>query len=261
MRPLRWLLLTISACAAVSHAAVPNSDARGLEIATQADRRDAGFGDTSAALTMTLFSSRGETTIRRMRARILETENGDKRLILFDEPGDVRGTAVLTHTHLDGSDDQWIYLPAIKRVKRIAATGKTGPFMGSEFAYEDLTAQEVARYSYTHLREEACPGGQCYVIERRPTNGDSGYLRQAVWIDEAEFRVWRVEYYDRKDELLKVLTFDDYGQYNDRYWRARIMTMENVQTGKRTVLEWSGYKFGNGLSAAAFDPARLSDSR
>jgi outer membrane lipoprotein-sorting protein len=261
MRLPRWLLLTISVCAAIASAAQPG-DSRGLEIATQADQRDSGFGDTSAALTMTLHSSAGERTVRRMRARILETENGDKRLILFDEPGDVRGTAVLTHTHLDGSDDQWIYLPALKRVKRIATAGKTGPFMGSEFAYEDLTAQEVARYQYKHLREEPCAaGGQCFVIERYPANGDSGYRRQVVWLDTAEFRVWRVEYYDRKNELLKVLTFDDYQLYSDRYWRARFMTMENVQTNKRTVLEWSGYKFGNGLSNAAFEPSRLADSR
>src|SRR5688500_19079610 len=102
---------------------------------------------------MTLYSSRGETTTRRMRARILETAIGDKRLILFDEPGDVRGTAVLTHSHADGSDDQWIFLPAIKRVKRVAGNSRTGPFMGSEFAYEDLASQELAKYTYRYLRD------------------------------------------------------------------------------------------------------------
>jgi hypothetical protein len=168
---------------------------------------------------------------------------------------------VLTHTHVNGSDDQWIYLPAIKRVKRIATAGKTGPFMGSEFAYEDLTAQEVARYTYKHLRDEPCGGGTCFVVERHPVNTESGYRRQIIWIDTADFRAWRVEYYDRKGELLKVLTFDGYELYKDRFWRARTMTMQNIQTGKRTVLEWSAYQFGNGLTLAAFDPARLADSR
>ena len=171
---------------------------------------------------MTLFGSRGETNVRRMRARILETERGDKRLILFDEPGDVRGTAVLTHTHKDGGDDQWIDLPSIKRVKRITTGAKSGPFMGSEFAYEDLTAQELAKYDYKYLREEKCSGGQCYVIERIPTQAQSGYHRQLVWIDTEELRAWRVEYYDRKDALLKVLTLDKYELYKDRYCaRAR----------------------------------------
>lgn len=258
MKRLSWLSLVLSLAAV---AGVATADDRGLEIATQADRRDTGFGDFGADLTMTLFGSRGETNVRRMRARVLETERGDKRVILFDEPGDVRGTAVLTHTHADGGDDQWIYLPSIKRVKRIATGAKSGPFMGSEFAYEDLTAQELARYQYQYLREEKCDGGQCYVIERIPTEAQSGYRRQLVWIDGEELRAWRVEYYDRKNALLKVLTLGKYGLYKDRYWRARTMTMENVQTGKRTVLDWSNYVFGSGLTEAAFDPARLSDLR
>ena len=136
---------------------------------------------------------------------------------------------------------------------------KSGPFMGSEFAYEDLTAQELAKYDYKYLREEKCSGGECYVIERIPTEAQSGYHRQLVWIDTEELRAWRVEYYDRKDALLKVLTLDKYELYKDRYWRAHAMTMENVQTDKRTVLDWSNYTFGSGLTEAAFDPARLSD--
>jgi outer membrane lipoprotein-sorting protein len=249
-----WLALC-----AVSGAAQANGDTKGLEIATKADERDEGFGDFSAALTMTLHSSRGETSVRRMRARILETEKGDKRLIMFDEPGDVRGTSVLTHTHLDGTDDQWIYLPAIKRVKRIAGSSKSGPFMGSEFAYEDLASQELAKYSYTFLRDEPCGGGTCYVIERHPADANSGYRRQIVWIDHDAFRPWRVEYYDRKDALMKVLVIGDYKQYKDRYWRAGLMTMENVQTQKRTVLEWKDYVFGAGMAEGTFDPSRLAD--
>ncbi len=256
MKRSNWQSLALSLALVAGPAA---ADDRGLEIATKADERDTGFGDLTAGLTMTLFGSRGETNVRRMRARILETERGDKRLILFDEPGDVRGTAVLTHTHSDGGDDQWIYLPSIKRVKRIATGAKSGPFMGSEFAYEDLTAQELAKYQYEYLREEKCPGSECYVIERVPTEVQSGYHKQLVWIDIEELRAWRVEYYDRKDALLKVLTLDKYELYKDRYWRAHTMTMENMQTGKRTVLDWSNFVFGSGLTEAAFDPARLSD--
>lgn len=262
-RHLRSLVISCACLLAAigPQAANASANARGLEIATQADKRDAGFGDTSAVLAMTLYSSSGETTMRRMRARILETGAGDKRLIVFDEPGDVRGTAVLTHSHNDGSDDQWIYLPAIKRVKRIAGNSRSGPFMGSEFAYEDLASQELAKYTYEYLRDDSCDGARCYVIERTPAETTSGYSRQLVWIDHEELRPWRVEYYDRKNALLKVLSFSDYAQYKDQYWRAGRMVMHNVQTEKRTVLEWSDYRFGTGLSEAAFDPARLGDTR
>ena len=264
MKSLHWRSLAVSCAllgALVAASASGNTGTRGLEIATQADRRDAGFGDTAAVLAMTLYSSSGETTMRRMRARILETAAGDKRLIVFDEPGDVRGTAVLTHSHSDGSDAQWIFLPAIKRVKRIAGNSRTGPFMGSEFAYEDLASQELAKYTYEYLRDENCEGGRCYVIERIPADATSGYSRQLVWIDHEELRPWRVEYYDRKNSLLKVLSFEAYAQYKDQYWRAGRMTMHNVQTEKRTVIEWSDYRFGTGLNEAAFDPARLGDTR
>lgn len=270
MKPPIWPYLVLSLLVlglppAVAFAAPDaggrSADQRGLQIATQADERDTGFGDTTADLTMTLFSSSGETNERRMRARILETQRGDKRVIVFDEPGDVRGTAVLTHTNLDGGDDQWIYLPAIKRTKRIASSNKSGPFMGSEFAYEDLAAQELAKYTYKYVRQETCADVTCFVIERYPAAATSGYRRQLVWLDEEYFRPWRVEYYDRNDTLLKVLTFSDYKQYNEQFWRASTMTMKNVQTGKRTVLAWSNYSFGTGLSEATFDPTRLTDIR
>lgn len=263
MKPSSWLCLALSAALGlvlVCGEVAATNESRGLQIATDVDHRDTGFGDLSAKLTMTLYSDGGESNVRRMRARILETESGDKRVIQFDEPGDVRGTAVLTHTHDDGADDQWIYLPSLKRVKRIATGAKTGPFMGSEFSYEDLTAQALAKYTYEYVRDEACGGGNaCFVIQRIPTTTESGYRRQLVWIDEQEFRVWRVEYYDRKDTLLKVLTFDKYALHKDRFWRAGVMTMQNVQTGKRTVLDWTDYEFGTGLTEAAFDPAQLSD--
>jgi outer membrane lipoprotein-sorting protein len=258
-RALSQVLVLAWACCAILANAEDGAQ-RGYEIAKRADDRDAGFGDSSATLTMTLYSSNGDTNTRRMRARVLETGGGDKRIIQFDEPGDVRGTAVLTFTHRDGHDDQWIYLPAIKRVKRVAGTSRSGPFMGSEFAYEDLGSQELAKFTYTHVRDEPCGKEQCFVIERRPADADSGYSRQLVWIDEGEFRPWKVEYYDRNDALLKVLTLDGYQLYKDQFWRAASMSMENVQTKKRTHIEWSNYAFGQGFGEIAFDPNRLGDA-
>jgi len=100
---------------------------RGLEIAVEADRRDAGFGDYKAQLTMVLRNKHGQQSERRMRVRILEqADDGDKALIIFDNPGDVKGTAFLSFTHQRGADDQWLYLPALKRVKRIASSRADG---------------------------------------------------------------------------------------------------------------------------------------
>jgi hypothetical protein len=109
---------------------------KGLAIATEADRRGDGFGDTSATMQMILRNRHGEESKREIRSKALEVKSdGDKSMIIFDQPKDVAGTALLTFTHKAADDDRWLYLPAVKRVKRIASSNKSGPFMGSEFAY------------------------------------------------------------------------------------------------------------------------------
>ena len=204
------------------------ADERGDEIAAEADRRDAGWSDMSAELEMVLRNRQGEESVRALRNRLLEVEDdGDKLLIIFDRPRDVQGTAFLTYTHRSGPDDQWLFLPALKRVKRIASNNKSGPFMGSEFAYEDLTSQEVEKYTYEYLRDEVVDGRPTFVVERVPVDGSSGYTRHVAWYDQEEYRLAKVEFYDRKDELLKTLTYRGYQQYLDQYWRADEMFMEN----------------------------------
>ncbi len=235
---------------------------RGLKIAIEADRRDAGFADFQAELRMILRNRHGEESVRQMRNRTLEQEaDGDKSLVIFDQPADVKGTAFLTFSHKQGNDDQWLYLPALKRVKRISANNKSGPFMGSEFAYEDISSQEVEEYTYRFLHEEDFEGRPTFVIERIPIDPKSGYTRQVVWIDQEEYRTWKVDYFDRKGAALKTLTFHDYRQYLGRHWRPDRMAMINHQTGKSTELLWSDYQFRNGYSDRDFDRASLSRAR
>ncbi len=234
--------------------AAQTPEEKGLEIAVEADRRDTGFHDSTASMKMLLRNKQGDESSRDIRVRTLEQENdGDKSLTIFDSPADVKGTAFLSFTHKSGPDDQWLYLPALKRVKRIASRNKSGPFMGSEFAYEDLSSQEVEKYTYKYLRDESCDGLECFVIERDPVDKYSGYTRQVVWIDKTEYRPQKIVYYDRKNSLLKTLTFNDYQQFLDRYWRAHDMFMVNHQTGKSTRLTWRNYKFKTGLTERDFN--------
>ena len=250
------LLLTVP----VLHAETPEE--KGLAIAREADRRDAGFGDLTAHMEMILRNRQGEESVRRLRISTLEVKgDGDKGLSVFDEPADVKGTALLTFTHKVGEDDQWLFLPALKRVKRIASANKSGPFMGSEFAYEDVASQEVEKYAYKYLRDETHEGKPCFVIERYPVDKNSGYTRQVLWIDQAEYRPWKIDFYDRKDSLLKTLVWRGYRQYLAKYWRADEMFMQNHQSGKSTLLKWSDYKFRVGLKPADFNEASLSRAR
>ncbi len=246
------LLAALTGLAAAAAAQSPED--RGLAIALEAERRDSGFNDFTAELTMILRNRHGQESTREIRIRTLEVpEDGDKSLIIFDRPRDVKGTALLTYGHRVGADDQWLYLPALRRVKRIASGNKSGPFMGSEFAYEDISSQEVEKYTYRYLREELLDSVRTYVVERYPVDRNSGYTREVVWYDCTEFRVLKIEYYDRKTELLKTLAVNGYRQYLGRFWRAGEMHMVNHQTGKSTTLLFSEYRFRTGLGARDFD--------
>lgn len=235
---------------------------RGLEIIVEADRRDTGFEDNRADMEMVLKNKHGDISRRQLRVRTLEINgDGDKSLIIFDTPRDVNGTALLSFTHALKADDQWLYLPALKRVKRISSSNKSGPFMGSEFAYEDLTSQEVEKFRYKYLRDELVDGQNCFVVEFYPQYKHSGYTREIAWIDQNRFQPLKVEYYDRKNALLKTQSLKDYHQYLDRYWRAHEMLMINHQTGKTTKLAWRNYQFKNGFSERDFDRNSLKRAR
>jgi outer membrane lipoprotein-sorting protein len=259
---IRIALATCLLVPAISLAETPQE--KGLAIAQEADRRDQGWGDSRADLKMILSNQHGETSDRELRIRSLEVADpneGDWSMIVFDQPRDVKGTGLLTYTHITDPDDQWLYLPALKRVKRISSNNKSGPFMGSEFAYEDFSSQEVGKYGYRWLRDEPCGALQCFVIERVPKYAHSGYTRQNVWIDADEYRVHKIEFYDRKDDHRKTMLLTDHREYLDQYWRAHDLFMENHQTGKTTRLVWSDYVFRNGLSESDFTTNSLKRVR
>ena len=232
---------------------------RGLEIAMAADQRDSGWVHVTADMEMILRNRAGKESRRKITNRQLEVEgDGDKSLSLFKHPKDVEGTAMLTFTHGLEPDDQWLYLPAVKRVKRISSKNKSGPFMGSEFAFEDLASQEIEKYSYKLLGEEDCGEGyQCYVIERIPQYENSGYTKQISWIDKQEYRNIKVEFYDRKGELLKTLEMFGFNEYPGGFWRADQFEMSNHQTGKSTTLNWLNYDFESDMDENDFNQNAL----
>ena len=235
---------------------------KGLAIAQEADRRDSGFRNYTNDVQMILKNKQGQESIREIRSRTLEVEDdGDKSMTIFDQPRDVKGTALLSFTHKTGPDDQWLYLPALKRVKRIASDNKSGPFMGSEFAYEDITSQEVDKYTYKFLRDDTLDGLDVFVFERYPVDKKSGYTRQIIWLDQENYKERKIEYYDRKNVLLKTLVFADYNLYLDKYYRAHDMYMVNHQKGKSTRLLQTNFNFDVELTDRDFDKNSLKRAR
>ncbi|MCH6256036.1 outer membrane lipoprotein-sorting protein [Puniceicoccaceae bacterium K14] len=247
---------------ALNGASAEPSEERGLEIAKEVDLRDTGFGDMKAEMEMALQNRHGDVSTRRMSMKTLEVQgDGDKSLIYFDQPRDVKGTAFLSFTHKEGQDDQWLYLPALARVKRIASNNKSGPFVGSEFAYEDLSSQEVEKYTYKYIEDREIDGKNFLIVERYPVDRSSGYTRQIMYVEEERYIVTKIVFYDRKDSLLKTLDFVDFNQYLDKFWRPNEMVMENHQTGKKTELSWSEYVFSNGYTDRDFDQKTLRNIR
>jgi len=256
------ILITTLLTLQLNTAFAQTPEEKGLAIAIEADRRDSGWADQIADMSMTLKNKQGDTSTRVMGITTLEVQgDGDKSLITFDNPKDVKGTAFLSHTHSLTPDDQWLYLPALKRVKRISSSNKSGPFVGSEYAYEDLSSQEVEKYKYKWLRDEAIDGRDSFVIERFPQYEHSGYTRQIVWLDKEMYQPLKLDFYDRKNAQLKTLLFLDYKQYIDQYWRPGRMEMTNHQTGKSTTLTWADYQFKTGLTARNFDKNTLKRAR
>lgn len=258
MKKTAYIALLMALAVPVLHAETPEE--KGLAIAKETDRRDSGFGDSLHEAVLTLRNAQGEESTREFSIRTLEVAgDGDKELGIFHKPADVKGTAVLTFSHGLKPDDQWLYLPELKRVKRISSVNKSGPFVGSEFSFEDIASWEVDKYKYKFLRDEVLDGNDCFVVENTPAYEYSGYAKQIEWVDKAIYQPRKIEFYDRKNTLLKTLTFSDYKQFLDHYWRPHKLDMVNHQNGKSTTLARSGYQFRTGLKDGDFSENALKN--
>ncbi|MEP3074053.1 outer membrane lipoprotein-sorting protein [Maricaulis sp.] len=232
-----------------------DSERQGYEIAMRSDNSDNGFGDSRVEARMVLRNAAGQETSRELSFQTLERADntaGDKSIVVFHTPADVEGTALLSHARILEPDDQWLYLPALARVRRISSANKSGPFVGSEFAFEDFTAVELNKYEHNYVSSgDIEVGGETMavdIVERFPRYENSGYSRQVSYIDQDVYQIRRIEFFDRRGDLLKTLDLADYREYGDGIWRAHALTMTNHQTGKSTELVYSDYEFGVGLS-------------
>jgi outer membrane lipoprotein-sorting protein len=231
---------------------------RGLEIAQEFDAYNEGYSGEEASMEMVLTNASGDSITRKMDSKVKERKGGDRSLIEFKWPADVKGTRMLTWTHAKETDDQWLYLPALKRVKRISSRSRTGSFMGSEFSYEDLGSQEVNKFTYSFLAEETLNGRDVYKIERFPTDPKSGYTKQVVWLDKGYRSALKTDYYDRKSKLLKTMEMKGFTQYG-KYWRPGSIEVINHQTKKRSTLAWKNRKLNQKYDDGDFDSEALDE--
>jgi outer membrane lipoprotein-sorting protein len=133
--------------------------------------------------------------------------------------------------------------------------------MGSEFAFEDMTSFEIEKFSFNFVEEQTFEDRETWVVEQTPIDEYSGYTKQKVWIDKEYHYVVQVEFYDRKNDLLKTLNVSEYKRYNDKFWRAHRSEMYNQQTSKSTVLIINDIRFDTGLKESDFNSNKLRNVR
>lgn len=197
--------------------------------------------------TMVLINQRGQRRERANRGLVKLQPNGidSKLVVTFSTPPDIRGTGLLQVEHSDGEDDLWIYLPALRKSRRLVANNKKDSFAGSDFSYGDITLPRVDQYRHTVLRSEQVDGNDCHVVESVPATDavrtNSGYSRKISWVRKDNFVESQVEYYDLSGRLLKTqrtgrhqLVEPDKGR-----WFVMYREMTNHQTGHRTTITTS----------------------
>jgi outer membrane lipoprotein-sorting protein len=238
-----------------------DEEKKGLEIYKQQYLIDEGWQSLEARMDMLLVDATGHESHRSVVKRMIEDGNQpDKTLGIFLEPADVRGTIMLTFEQSYGSDEQWLYLPSLKRTKKINAENKSGSFLGTEFSWEDISTSELTKFHYRLVRDD----GSAWVVERTPVYKFSGYARELTWVNKANYQTVKIEYYDKKGDLLKTQTMDKWEQYKSRYWRPLKLEMVNHVNHKKTVIELSPYRVSVDLdkrmfSSLGLDQIRLSE--
>lgn len=196
--------------------------------------------------TMTLINDKGQQRVRKSRSVSVLQPNGidSKIMIRFLFPGDIEGTGYLQVQHYDGEDDMWIYLPALKKVRRLVANNKKDSFVGSDFSYGDILLPVVDSYTHTLLKSEPLDGEECWVIESVPATEaikkDYGYSKRIAWIRKSNFMEKKVDYFDTAGRPLKTQVVPEVIEVDPtahKWWATRREVL-NHQTGHRTLLSF-----------------------
>jgi len=223
----------------------------GLQVMENVYNRPTG-PDIQSTLTMTLTNSRGSTRVREIKQFIKEFGDDEKKIMFFVAPSDVKNTSFMSWSYGDGkSDDMWIYLPALKKTKRISSSSKSDYFMGSDFTYDDLGERYPSLDTNTILREETVNGEDCYVVESVSKDSNYFYSKTITWVVKDQWFGMKREFYDEDGELLKRLTINEHKKVNG-YWVIPEMEMYNEQKEHTTLMQLDDIKIGEGMKDSQF---------
>jgi outer membrane lipoprotein-sorting protein len=248
MRRFTIILMAVMIMAATLSA----QEITGLQIIENVYNRPTGQ-DQEGDLTMSLINSRGDERVREIKQFLKDFGDMEKKIMFFQSPADVRNTSFMNWSYdKEGKDDdQWIYLPALKKVKRISSDSKSDYFMGSDFTYDDLGDRHPSSDTHKLLREETVDGKDCYVVESIPKEEEYMYSRTITWIIKDKWIGKKKEFYDEDDDLLKTLTAKEVEKIKD-YIIITLSEMHNVQSDHKTIMKLENVKLDIGISDSKF---------
>ena len=230
----------------------------GLEVAEKVHNRP--DGDTRyCEMSLTLINKNGSKRVRELKSYSKDYGQDRKTIMFFLYPGDVKGTGFLTwdYDQANKDDDKWLYLPAMKKTRRISgSSSKTDYFMGTDFTYDDMGRRNLDEDTHTLLREEIIDESKCWVLQSVPKKSGDLYTKRISWIRQDCLIPVKVEYYDKLDKLHRQLIADDIKQVNG-YWTVGHMNMKNVQTKHETDLRFKNYQYGQPTGDNIFTVSQL----
>lgn len=258
-RRIALALIVPGALGLQSLAATPaHADAKGADVGKKVDTAWGGYKSEESDIELELIDAGGQKVVRKMRGKAREEGSDEQSVFTIIWPADLKGTRLLTWNHRSKDNDQWLYLPSIKRVKRISARGQSGSFMGSEFSYEDLVNfWWLNKYDYAFVKEMKVGPRDTWVVERTPKSKDSGYSKQIMWIDKEYLSALKCDFYDRKGKLMKTAMWKSWKKYGGNKWRSDRVEMTNKQTGKKSNAIWKSRTWGKSYSDDEFSSNAL----
>ncbi len=232
--------------------ALAQAEVTGLKIIENVYNRPVG-DDMQGDLTMTLTNSRGENRVRKIKQFTKDLGKIEKKIMFFQYPADVRNTSFMTwgYDEAGKDDDQWIYLPALKKVKRMSSDSKSDYFMGSDFTYDDLGDRHPSDDVHKLLREETFEGNPCYVVESIPKDEEYMYSRTITWIIKDKWIGLKKEFYDEDGDLLKTLAVKKYEKISG-FWIILHSQMHNIHKEHTTDMELKNIKINSGIAVSKF---------
>jgi outer membrane lipoprotein-sorting protein len=215
--------------------------------------------DMSARVSMKLIN--GEGSVRERDMTLLRMNKGDigdqQYMMAFNAPADVRGMSFLISKYAKADDDRWMYIPALKAVKRIAADDKKSSFVGSDFTYEDVSGRDLNEEQHTLLKSDDLGGRKVYVVESKP-KGNTNYAKRTIWVDQERWLPLKEEYFDAQGKLLRSFSADKVEQISGQ-WTITSRTMKNSQTGHRSEVVFKDVQYNVGLSDDIFTERNLKN--